>query len=140
MHATFAYNPQIKVILDSSFLFIPTQFHIHIFEELAKLLNRRYEPLLLSSTYNELRTIAERGSERLRRQAKLALRLAQKCHLLEVEKGAEESHDDVIVRVALTMPVCVATNDRTLRKRLRRNNVPVIYMRQKSHLAIDGAI
>jgi rRNA-processing protein FCF1 len=130
----------IRVIFDSSFLFIPTQFHIHIFEELAELLNRRYEPILLSPTYEELQRIAESGAVKLRHQAKLALEFAQACQLVKVEKKAEESHDDVIVRVASTMPVCVATNDRTLRKRLRRIDVPVIYMRQKSHLAIDGAI
>jgi rRNA-processing protein FCF1 len=130
----------IRVIFDSSFLFIPTQFHIHIFEELAELLNRRYEPILLSPTYEELQRIAESGSVKLRQQAKLALEFAQACHLVEVEKKAEESHDDVIVRVASTTPVCVATNDRTLKKRLKRIDVPVIYMRQKSHLAIDGAI
>ncbi|RLI16819.1 nucleotide-binding protein, partial [Candidatus Bathyarchaeota archaeon] len=34
----------------------------------------------------------------------------------------------------------VFTNDRNLRKRLRNINVPVIYVRQKSRLEIDGRL
>jgi len=130
----------LKVILDSSFLFIPSQFNIDIFEELAKVLNRRFEPIILSSTYKELQKIAETGSTKVRRQAAFALKFAQRCRQIEVEKGVGESHDTVIVRAASEMACCVATNDRELRKRLRRINVPVVYLRQKSHLAVDGAV
>ena len=128
------------VIFDSSFLFIPSQFKIDIFEELANVLNRRFEPIILSSTYQELRKIAEGRSTKLQRQAAFALKLAQKCRQIEVEQGSDESHDDVIVRMASELRFCVATNDRALRKRLRCKNVAVIHLRQKSHLATDGLI
>lgn len=131
---------QLKVILDSSFLFVPSQFRIDIFEELAKVLNRRFEPIILSPTHKELQRIAETGSTKLRQQATLALKFAQKCRQINVEKGNEELHDDVVVRMASEMKFCVATNDKALRKRLRCMNVPVIYLRQKSHLALDGTI
>ena len=130
----------LKVILDSSFLFIPIQFNVDIFEELATVLNQRFEPIILSPTHKELQKIAESGSPKMRRQAAFALRFAQGCHQIGVEKGLEESHDDVIVRVAAEMKYCVATNDKNLRKSLRRMSVPVIYLRQKSRLAVDGAI
>ncbi len=133
-------NKAPKIILDSSFLFIPSQFKIDIFEESAAVLNQRFEPLILSSTYEELQRIAQSGSPKLRRQAAFALKLAQKCRRIDIEKRQEESHDDVIVRVASEMACCVATNDRVLRKRLRRKSVPVIYLRQKSRLAVEGAI
>jgi rRNA-processing protein FCF1 len=128
----------IRVILDSSFLFIPGQFNVGIFEELARLLSRRYEPIVLSPTYEELQRIVESGSPKRRRQAALALRLAQKCVQIDVERGCGESHDDVVARVASEKSWCVATNDRALRKKLRNKNVPVVYLRQKSRLALDG--
>lgn len=131
---------QLRVILDSSFLFIPSQFEIDIFEELATVLNRRFEPVILSPTYKELQKIAGSGTTKLCRQATLALKFAQKCRKIDVEKDNTESHDSMIVRVASGMECCVATNDRALRRRLRRINVPVIYLRQKSRLAVDGAI
>jgi rRNA-processing protein FCF1 len=129
-----------RVILDSSFLFVPSQFHVDIFEELAELLNRRFEPIVLSPTYEELQRIAGGGSTKLRKQAAFALKLAQKCRQVEVTKGEEEPHDDLIIRVASETVSCVATNDRALRKRLRSKNVPVIYLRQKSRLTLDGIL
>ncbi|MCK4478725.1 DNA-binding protein [Candidatus Bathyarchaeota archaeon] len=130
----------LRVILDSSFLFIPCQFNVDIFEELAKILNRRFEPIILSPTYKELQRITESRSTKLRRQATFALKFTQKCRQIAAERDEGESHDDIIVRVSTELNCCVATNDRVLRKRLRRKNVPVIYLRQKSHLAVDGAI
>lgn len=129
----------LEVLVDSNFFFIPSKFKVDIFEELAKILNRRFELIILSSTHKELSKMAKDKAPKFQRQATFALKLAQKCQQLHVEKKDEESPDDMIVRVASRMNCCVATNDRALKKRLRHLNVSVIYLRQKSHLAIDGA-
>ena len=126
-----------KVILDSNFLFIPSQFQVDIFEEISKLLNRRFDPIILSSTRRELLKI-KKGSPKMRKRASLALELAERCHLVDVEQGFEETSDDVMVRVAAEWKCPVATNDRMLRKRLRDISVPVIYLRQKSRLEMEG--
>lgn len=126
------------MILDSNFLFIPSQFQVDIFEELPKLLNQRLDPIILSSTHRELLKKAEKGSPKMRKKASLALQLAEKCHLVDVEQGFEETPDDVVVRVAAEWKCPVATNDRMLRKRLRDISVPVIYLRQKSRLEMEG--
>ncbi len=130
----------VRVVLDSNFLFVPSQFHLDIFEELANLLNQRFEPLLLSSTQKELQGLAESISPKKRKQALLALRLAEKCRVVPVEKGSGETYDDVIVRVAVEWMVPVATNDRELRRRLRTLGVPVIFLRQKRRLMLEGAV
>ena len=129
-----------RVILDSNFLFIPSQFRLDIFEELKKLLSQRFEPVLLSPTHRELLKIAEKGSPKMRKQASLALKLAEKCRLIHVEKGLEETPDDVIVRVATEWKCLVATNDRELRKRLRNRGVPVIFLRQRHRLELEGTV
>ena len=130
----------LKIILDSNFLFVPIQFKIDVFEGLTKLLNQRIEPVLLSSTQHELQTMAKKGSPKLRRQATMALKLAEKCSVIDVEKGEEETGDDVILRVATQWRCPVATNDRKLRRRLRDISIPVIYLRQKSRLELEGSI
>lgn len=130
----------IQVILDSNFLFVPSQFKIDIFEELAKLLNQRFEPVLLSTTHNELLTMTERGSPSRRKQAFLALKLAEKCHLVNVKKSKEETNDDVILRIATERRSPVATNDRELRRKLRDRDIPVVYLRSKRRLELEGAI
>jgi len=130
----------IKVILDSNFLFLPLHFDIEIYEALSTLLNRRYEPIILSTNLEELEKLAKSSSLKISREAKLALKLAEKCKILRVKRKLNESNDDVIVRVAAEIRCPVATNDQALRKKLRNIKVPVIYLRQKSRLEMDGAI
>ncbi|PVX26319.1 MAG: hypothetical protein CW691_01750 [Candidatus Bathyarchaeum sp.] len=129
----------LKVVLDANFFFVPAQFNVDIFEELANLLNQRFEPVLLSSTQDELEGLAQ-STPKVRKQALLALRFAKKCSFVSVDKDVMETYDDVIVRVASELRVPVATNDRELRKRLRKNGVPVIFLRQKRRLAMEGAV
>jgi len=74
----------------------------------------------------------------LAKEAKLALKIAEKSEVLEVELEPGESADDLMVRLAREWECLVATNDRELRRRLRSLMVPVIYLRQKSRLAIEG--
>ena len=130
----------IKVILDSNFLFIPSQFHIDIFNEFKNILGQRLDFVLLSPTYEEIRRIAEKDSPKTRQQASLALKLAEKCRIVQVKRGLEETCDDVIVRIAEEWSSPVATNDGVLRRRLRNINVPVIYLRQKSRLEMEGGL
>jgi rRNA-processing protein FCF1 len=130
----------VKVILDANFFFVPSQFSLDIFEELANLLNQRFEPILLSSTKEELRGLAESSSLQTQKQALLALRLAEKCSFVPVEKFSGETYDDVIVRVSAEWRSPVGTNDRELRRRLRQNGVAVIFLRQKQRLAMEGTV
>jgi rRNA-processing protein FCF1 len=132
---------RIKVILDSNFLFVPLQFKIDIFEGITNLLNQRFEPVILSPIHRELQKMTEKTTPKLRRQSLVALRLAGKCSIINVEKRMEETNDDVIIRVAAQWGKCpVATNDKELRKRLRNINIPVIYLRQKSRFELEGSI
>ena len=130
----------LKVIMDSNALFAPLQFKIDIFGELERLLNRRFDLILLSAVKRELETLARKGSPKMRREAACALRLAEKCRLVEVDADSLVDVDDVIVKTAGDWKAVVFTNDEQLRKRLRDISVPVIYVRQKSRLEIDGLI
>ena len=129
-----------RVILDSNALFVPLQFKIDIFSELERLLQRNFELILLAPVKRELTTLATKGSPGMRRKAEYALRLAEKCTYVEVGAAASALTDDVIIDVAREWKAPVFTNDRQLRKRLRDISVPVIYVRQKSRLEIDGMI
>jgi rRNA-processing protein FCF1 len=130
---------KLRIILDSNALFVPAQFNIDIFEELKNLLNRNFEFILPSPVKKELERIASQGQEKTRRRAEMALKLAQKCTLLETEDSSG-STDDLILEIARTQRYPVFTNDRQLRNRLRDINTPVIYVRQKSRLEIDGRL
>jgi rRNA-processing protein FCF1 len=130
----------VKVILDSNALFVPFQFKIDIFDCLEQLLERNLELILLSPIKRELETLAKKGSPKMRKNASYALKIAEKCRYVEVNAPASMLTDDVIVKIAEEWKTPVFTNDRQLKKRLRDISVPVIYVRQKSRLEIDGMI
>jgi rRNA-processing protein FCF1 len=134
-----AERKPLKVILDSNVFFVPLQFKIDIFEELKALLNRNFEPVLISPVKREVEKIAKVNSPKMRRKAVYALKLVEKCRLIEVN-DAGGSADDAIVKAAYELHAPVFTNDMQLKKRLRNINAPVIYVRQKSRLEIDGRL
>lgn len=128
----------LKIILDSNAFFAQLELKIDIFEETKLLLNRNIELVLLSPVKHELELLAAKDSPKTRREAAFALKLAEKCKYVAVENSDKLSTDDVIVRVSKAWNSPVFTNDRQLRKRLKDISVPVIYVRQKSRLDIDG--
>lgn len=130
----------IRIILDSNALFVPLLFKIDIMEELKTLINRDFEPILLSPVRQELEKLAKKGLTKTQKNASYALKLADQCKLVETDVESANSPDDVITRVARLWNCPVFTNDQQLRKKLRDINVPVIYVRQKSRLEIDGRI
>jgi len=131
---------KVKIVLDSNALFVPLQFKIDIFEELKTLLKMNFELIVLLQVRRELEKLAEEGSPKMRKNASYALKLAERCKLVKMNEEFLVSPDDVIVEAARAWNCPVFTNDRKLRKRLRNINVPVIYVRQKSRLEIDGRI
>jgi rRNA-processing protein FCF1 len=133
-------NTRLRVILDSNALFVPLQFKIDIFQGLKTLLNRNYESILLSPVLAEIERLARESSPEVRKNACFALTLTSRCKLVRVEESSGTSTDEIIAKTAQGWNCPVFTNDRQLRKRLRNINVPVIYVRQKARLAIDGRI
>jgi uncharacterized protein len=127
-----------KVILDSNALFVPLQFKIDISEGLRDLLKTPFEPIIPSPVLKELETIARTGSPKMKKKASFALKLAEKYRIIEII--AETSTDDVIVKMASKWNCPVFTNDKRLKEKLRDINVPVIYVRQKTLLKMEGSI
>lgn len=126
--------------MDTNFLMMPAQFRVDIFEEMERVLNMRVEAVVPSPVYEEVQRLAEGRGEERRRRAKVAMRLMERAHVLEVERLPEETIDDLITRLAREWNCPVATNDVGLRRRLRDISVPVIYLRQRSHLAVEGVV
>jgi len=129
----------LKVILDSNALFASLEFRMDIFEEVRKLVNRNVDFILLSPVKHELELLASRNSSKGSKQALFALKLAEKCKFVAVE-DSYEGVDEAIIKVAKTWNSIVFTNDRVLKKKLRDISIPVIYVRQKSRLDVDGLI
>ncbi len=130
----------LKIIIDSNALFIPLQFKIDIFSELERLIGKNFELILISPIKEELQTLTEKSSPKTRKNATFALSIAEKCKYVKVRGKPLELTDDAILRIARQWNAPVFTNDKLLRERLRDISVPVIYVREKSRLEIDGMI
>lgn len=130
----------IKIILDSNFLLIQPQFHINILEELENVLNQRVKGIILSPVYKELQTLSRGNNANERKKALFVLKYIEGFEIVDVTKRQNETVDDLIIRLAKEWNYPVATNDKKLRKRLRDVSIAVVYLRQKSHLEVQGVI
>jgi rRNA-processing protein FCF1 len=138
--STTVKKQPLKIIVDSNALFVPLQYKIDIFAELPKLLNRNYELILISPVKHELETLAQKNSLKTRKNAQFAFSIAQKCTYIQVPEQPNEPTDEAILRTAKQWNTPVFTNDKQLKQKLRDISVPVIYVRAKSRLEIDGLI
>jgi len=127
----------VRVLLDSNFLMLPTEFHIDVFEETQNLLGKKVEFVLIKPVYGELQRLSRRSSK-VGRQAAYALELAKRCKIMDVKMKRGESIDEAIARVAKETRTIVATTDLELKRMLRNINVPVIYLRERSRLEVEG--
>lgn len=126
----------LQIIADTSFLMIPGMFGVDIVGELKRLLRPHYKLVIPRPVVQELKQISEHGNPNEKMAARLGLVLVGRGSIIDVKKDADES----IIELAGQMQCAVGTTDTALRKELRRRGIPVIYLRQKSHLAMDGQI
>ena len=125
-----------RVVLDTSFLMIPGVFGVDVISELDRLLERHYELLVPSPVLAELERFASRGTSSERHAARIGIVLTKRAKVVRARAKADEA----ILEIASKGDCVVATTDIALKKELRRRGVPVVYLRQKSHLALDGRV
>lgn len=118
-----------KVIIDTNALIIPHKFKIDIFEEIEKLLPTA-EKIIIDSTIRELHNIKDRKA------ANIALQLINKYNIKIVHEPGET--DSAIITYAQTNNGVVFTNDKEMKKMCIRFKVPVMYMRKKKKIELEG--
>ncbi len=125
------------VILDANFLMIPENHGVDIFSELDRIIDRKYEIVVPKVVIDELENLQENGNLSESRAAGVALELASDFRKEESERPADEE----ILRLAENRENCVVgTNDKELRRLLGERGIPVIFLRQKSHLETNTEI
>lgn len=115
-----------RVILDTNFLLAPFQFQVDIFEELERILDVKYDLYVTEGVISELQGL--RTSE-----AKGALSLSKGLPRI----AAEGNVDEALLALASKNTI-ICTNDKILIEKLKSKGAPVIYLRQKKHLILDG--
>lgn len=130
----------IKVLVDSSFLFLPLNCKIDILRETTRVAKAKAEFILMDPVYNEIESIMSKTDKPvLKRKAKFALEVLRNYKKIKFNKKMNESVDDCLVRAAEELKYVVATADMKLRKKLRERKIPVIYPREGSYLVLEGS-
>lgn len=131
-----------QVILDTNFLAVPAQFGVDIFSEIERVVERRVEFVLLESTVKEIEL--KGGLSAGKTEAKvfrIARELIQRCTVVKVpESLAAMPVDDQLLEYAISVKGALATNDRELRTRARERRVPVLLLRGKKRVALEGSV
>ncbi|MEE8358141.1 MAG: PIN domain-containing protein [Candidatus Hydrothermarchaeales archaeon] len=124
-----------RVILDSNFLMLPFQFNVDISDEISRILEGGFKIYVPQEILNELNYLSIKAEKQKdRKTAKMALEYAKRFATIA---GGDGEADEAIVTLA-GKDTIVCTNDKALKNRLREIHVPVIYLRSKSKLEIEG--
>ncbi len=118
-----------KTILDTNFVLIPAQFKVDIYSELAN--NQLY---ILDKTIDELKSIIKFQSLKHKKAAKLALSLIKANKVKIIKTNSNLHTDDSILETAKKLKYAVATQDKALKQKLKKNKVKIITLRQKKYL------
>ena len=121
-----------RIILDTNFLIDVIRFKIDL-GQIPTLILGQCELFTLDSVMDELKKIAKTKA-RESGYAKIALELIKnkKIRILKIEGKA----DEVILSLSEKNTI-VATNDKELKKLLKRKGVKTIYIKSKKHLDIN---
>ena len=126
-------NPEKRVILDSNAILMLFEFSVDLESELTRLLGS-YKIIIPKPIFNELVFLSKEGKGQKKNNANASLKLIKKYDIVDVEaKDADES----VFLLAQKIDGIVVTNDRDLRKRLKKNSISVVYLRGKKRLELD---
>jgi len=128
------------ILADTSFLLAPYDFKLNIIEELERVIDGNFTLLVPSFCVDEINRLIRKGFI-MRQKGRLALELIKKhATVLKACTKEGESVDDAIIRIAKEIGAIVATGDREIRKKLRKEGIPVIFVRARKKLELDGEL
>jgi rRNA-processing protein FCF1 len=129
------------VVLDTNILTVPAQFSVDIFAESERVVERRIEFVVLKSVIQELERKLESAVRTEKFKFRIALDFVERCTIIGLDEiTSAKPVDAQILEYALSVDGIVATNDKELRKKSLERGVPVLFMRGKKRLELQGTI
>jgi rRNA-processing protein FCF1 len=122
-----------KIVLDTNFLLAAYELKMDIIQEIFRVCDFKYELFVLDGTIKELERLIKNSSLSKKQSAKYALRLIQN-HKIQVLKAEKEHVDDALVALK---DYVIATQDAELKRRLRKNNVRILSIRQQKFVVME---
>lgn len=126
-----------RVVLDANFLMIPGQLGVDVFSELRSIVPAG-TLVTPECVVSELKMLAS-GRSKDARAAQLALELLRRKNV-HVLPHHEKKADEALKEMATEEGTVIATQDRALQAALREKHVPLITLRGKKMLVLEGVI
>jgi len=129
-----------KIILDTNFLVSAIRFKIDIFSELQRICDFKYIICVVDGTIDELEKLAETGKPKDKIAARISLELIKK-KMVKITKISSKNKrvknvDLLILNLIKEGDFIVATQDKELKREIRKKGVPIIVLRQKGYLEL----
>ena len=128
------------VLLDTNFLMVSIRFGVDVEAELNRIIESSLKIATTTAIVDELRWLKHRVKPGEEKEIDFALAFAGRITVLDEALGPGEEVDDQLIRLASRGGSIVATTDAELRRRLRERFIPIVYLRQRRHLVVDGLI
>lgn len=115
------------------------QLDVDIVMELQNLLPSYYDLIVPSVVIDELTTLKKKSKGKNKLAASIAYTIANKepFNIINIKKT--DHVDNLLLKFCNDTDV-LCTNDKILRKRARKRNITVVYLRQHRYLEVDGYI
>jgi rRNA-processing protein FCF1 len=130
----------IKVIFDTNFLIYAIDFKGDIFQAMEESIGQQIEKILLRPIQEEIQHLAVCGSNKIQRQAQRVLELIQdkqlKFQQIALHSISFTDVDQMITAYAKNNQCYIATNDKELRKTLRKAGIPMFFIRQRTQIGV----
>ncbi len=129
-----------KIILDTNFLVSAARFKVDIFLELQRICDFKYATYIVDSTIDELEKLAETGKPKDRAAAKISLDLVKRKKIKIIKTPIKNKRvknvDFLILNLIKKGKFIVATQDKALKRDIRKKGVPIIVLRQKKYFKL----
>lgn len=125
-----------KLLVDTNFLLIPLRFKVDIFEESQNAVNDLVEFYVSSRVLDEITILKRKSKNKFVKQLNLVEKIAERCTV--IQDNSKTYVDDSLIALASKEGMVIGTTDSELRQKARTAGVKVVYLRQKSHLILDG--
>lgn len=117
------------IVLDTNIILYTLKYKVDLLEELKRICNFNYEVKILDKTLKELEN---------KSNGKLALSWINKKNIKLINTKNSGYVDDLLLK--LDKNYIIATNDKDLKRKLRKKNHPIITLRQKKYLILENVL
>jgi rRNA-processing protein FCF1 len=125
----------VRVVLDTNFLMIPSQFKVDVYAEIHRLMTEPYDLCTFQGVIDELIELSK-GKNKDSTHAKTALKLIKQKNLKSLPNSINEKYADALILDGVTSKDIVCTQDQALKRLLKHKHkgIRLITLKSKKYL------